>query len=127
MLAEMKPGSVFIVLSVASTSMSTSFCWFSGLTVKTLTRVSTSRPLRMVGVVDGGMVDLLPWLIFADDASDERARGHIAHLLEHPAHEADVHAPLRDLEVLRLHPAAQDERLTRRITLLRPQLQPAPP
>src|ERR1044072_3034353 len=50
MLADTKPGTCFIVCSVASTSSCTSFCWFSGATVKTLTSVSTACPFAIVAI-----------------------------------------------------------------------------
>lgn len=48
MLAETKPGTLFMVVSVASTSRSTRRCWSSGATVKTFTSVTTSRSVEMV-------------------------------------------------------------------------------
>src|ERR1700724_3750083 len=48
MLAETNPGKFLIVFSVASTSMSTNLCWFSGSTVKTFTSVTTSLSFEIV-------------------------------------------------------------------------------
>src|ERR1700730_3753141 len=48
MLAETNPGKFLIVFSVASTSMSTNLCWFSGSTVKTFISVTTSLSFEIV-------------------------------------------------------------------------------
>jgi hypothetical protein len=48
MVADTKPDKFFIVFSVASTSISANFCWFSGSTVKTLISVTTLLSFEIV-------------------------------------------------------------------------------